>query len=188
MAESKSGAYLFLRLENGHYAVSNDPSGVNLPPAACLSGWRYIRALDPDVNAPLPFAANPEPILRALQDDGYWVAGETGETDGTSNRVSRRIMLPRNAGQAGATCAPLLSQRSAARPSDRLTSRSHRSALLLEKFTPIPVGLAPRRRLDLDPADVLARLVGLVAKLRHDALKPHLRGDGEELFRIIEFV
>ena len=84
MAEFKSGAHLFLCLENGHYAVSNDPRGANLPQAACLSGWKYIRAIEPDVNAPLPFAANPEPILRALRDNGYWVAGETGETHGTS--------------------------------------------------------------------------------------------------------
>jgi len=79
-----SAAHLFLCLENGHYAVSNDPKGANLPEGSCLSGWRYVRSFTPAVDAPLPFAANPEPILRALRDDGYWVAGEAGETHGTS--------------------------------------------------------------------------------------------------------
>jgi len=77
-------AHLFLCLENGHYAVSSDQEGSNLPGAACISGWRYIRGFDLEADAPLPFAANPEPVLRALRDNGYWVAGETGETHGTS--------------------------------------------------------------------------------------------------------
>jgi hypothetical protein len=40
MAEFQSGAHLFLCHENGHYAVSDDPNGANLPQAACLSGWK----------------------------------------------------------------------------------------------------------------------------------------------------
>ena len=80
----RNQAHLFLCLENGHYAVSDKSDGTNLPKKACFSGWKYIRTLVLDVNLPLPFAADPEPILRALKDDGYWIAGETGQTHGTA--------------------------------------------------------------------------------------------------------
>jgi hypothetical protein len=77
-------AYLFLCLHNRHYAVSDRSDGNNLPKDPCFSDWKYIRALKLDVNAPLPFAADPEPILRALRDEGYWIAGKTGQTHGTA--------------------------------------------------------------------------------------------------------
>lgn len=32
--------HVFLCLENGHYAVSTDPSGANIPAVDCGSGWR----------------------------------------------------------------------------------------------------------------------------------------------------
>ena len=84
LAEVSDETHLFLCLENGHYSVSNDRDGANLPKDECFSGWKYIRAFSLDVNAPLPFAANPEPIVRALLDQGYWIAGEAGETHGTT--------------------------------------------------------------------------------------------------------
>jgi hypothetical protein len=80
----KDQAHLFLCLKNGHYAISDRPDGANLPETGCLSGWRYIRTLDLDVNLPLPFPADPEPILRALKDDGYWLPAEAGQTHGTT--------------------------------------------------------------------------------------------------------
>jgi hypothetical protein len=68
-----SKAYLFLCVENGHYAVSNDAAGGNLPPDKCLSGWKLVQEFELGVKEALPFAADPEPILAALRVDGFYV-------------------------------------------------------------------------------------------------------------------
>lgn len=72
-------AHLFLCIENGSYAVSNDSDGGNLPREDCRSGWRFVRSFDLGAEEPLPFSANSEPIERALSSDGYWLAGDDGE-------------------------------------------------------------------------------------------------------------
>ena len=77
-------AHLFLCLENGQYAVSHDADGSNLPRGECRSGWKYIRTFALGAQDPLPFQANPEPILRALSDKGYWVMADDGLPHGTS--------------------------------------------------------------------------------------------------------
>ena len=68
-------AHLFMCLENGHYAVSTDPSGANLPASNCISGWRHVKQFALGVQEALPFAANPEPVIRAIRDTGYYVYG-----------------------------------------------------------------------------------------------------------------
>jgi hypothetical protein len=77
-------AHLFLCIDNGRYALSNDGDGANLPKAECVGGWRFVRALDVEVERPLPLAANPEPILRALADVGYYLLGTDDIPHGTS--------------------------------------------------------------------------------------------------------
>ena len=77
-------AYLFLCMDNGHYALSRDGDGAGLPTAECVGGWRFIRSLDVEVERPLPLAANPEPILRAMADVGYYVLGADEFPHGTS--------------------------------------------------------------------------------------------------------
>jgi hypothetical protein len=66
-------AHLFLCLENGHYAATTDPSGANLPSARCSSGWKHIKAFSLGVREALPFTTNPEPVIRAIRDTGYYV-------------------------------------------------------------------------------------------------------------------
>ena len=66
-------AHLFLCLENGHYAATTDPSGANLPAARCSSGWKHIKAFSLGVREALPFTTNPEPVIRAIRDTGYYV-------------------------------------------------------------------------------------------------------------------
>ena len=66
-------AHLFLCLENGHYAVSTDPSGTNIPAGNCMSGWRHVKEIALGIQQALPFATNPEPVLRAIRDTGYYV-------------------------------------------------------------------------------------------------------------------
>ena len=77
-------AHLFLCLENGHYGVSSDASGKNLPTEACLSGWRYVKTFKLGVREALPFQANPEPVLRALRSEGYYIQLPNSPPHGTS--------------------------------------------------------------------------------------------------------
>ena len=76
-------AHLFLCLENGHYAVSRDISGANLPAGSCHSGWKHVKAIALGVREALPFPANPEPVVRAIRDIGYYVY-DTDLPHGTS--------------------------------------------------------------------------------------------------------
>jgi hypothetical protein len=66
-------AYLFLCLGNGHYAVTCDRSGSNLPRASCLEGWKFVREFPLGVREPLPIDGDPEPVLRSLRDTGYYI-------------------------------------------------------------------------------------------------------------------
>ena len=65
--------HLFLCLDNGHYAVSTDPAGANIPPAHCSSGWRHVKTFALGVREALPFPADPEPVLRSVRVTGYYV-------------------------------------------------------------------------------------------------------------------
>jgi hypothetical protein len=65
--------YLFLCIENGHYGVSNDVAGRNLPLDNCKSGWELIGEFALGVKEAVPLAADPEPILAALRADGFYV-------------------------------------------------------------------------------------------------------------------
>jgi hypothetical protein len=68
-------AHLFLCVDNGHYAFTREDDGGNLPIKECAGGWHFIRSLDIEVDRPLPLSAAPEPIIRALSDDGYYIFG-----------------------------------------------------------------------------------------------------------------
>ena len=76
-------AHLFLCRENGCYAVSLDQSGSNLPNARCLSGWKYVQEFALGVREALPIAGDPEPVLRALRDTGYYIVSQPSVTHGT---------------------------------------------------------------------------------------------------------
>lgn len=66
-------AHLFLCLENGHYAVSTDPAGANIPAVDCGSGWKYVKQFALGVKEALPFPADPEPVVRAVRATGYHI-------------------------------------------------------------------------------------------------------------------
>ena len=65
--------HLFLCLANGHYAVTTDLAGTNLPTASCPSGWRHINTIALGAREALPFSANPEPAIRAIRETGFYV-------------------------------------------------------------------------------------------------------------------
>ena len=68
-------AHVFMCLEKGHYAVSTDPSGANIPAGSCMSGWRHVQEFILGIQKALPFPASPEPVIRAIRDTGYYVYG-----------------------------------------------------------------------------------------------------------------
>lgn len=57
--------------DTGHFAVSIDPYGTNLP----LAGWSHVREFALGVRDVLPFGDNPEPVIRAVRDTGYYILG-----------------------------------------------------------------------------------------------------------------
>lgn len=75
--------HLFL-LENGHYAVSDNVQGSNLPAQSCTSGWKFIRTFKLDVQLPGPMNVDPEAIIRGLRDKGYHLLEQDGQPHGTS--------------------------------------------------------------------------------------------------------
>ena len=77
-------AYLFRCLESGHYAISTDPAGENLLGEICISGWRFVKSLSVEVQHPLPLNIDPEPVIRALADRGYYLLAADGLPHGTS--------------------------------------------------------------------------------------------------------
>ena len=75
--------HLFLCLENGHYAVTTDLVGTNLPAAACPTGWKHIDTIALGAREALPFPANPEPAIRAIGKTGFYIF-DSGLPHGTS--------------------------------------------------------------------------------------------------------
>ena len=58
-------AHLFLCLCNGHYAISTDKSGNNLPGSECQSGWKLVQVL--------AAAEVEEHVARSLREQGFHV-------------------------------------------------------------------------------------------------------------------
>jgi hypothetical protein len=73
--------YLLLCLENGHYAISLDQSGNNIPKVSCTSGWQLIKAFDIGVREAMPMAGNPESLvgIKGLTPVGYRRTVNCGE-------------------------------------------------------------------------------------------------------------
>jgi hypothetical protein len=67
--------YLFLCRDNGHYALSREQAGANLPIKECASGWEAIRAIEIEAGKPFPLAAAPEAVIAELADAGFYVFG-----------------------------------------------------------------------------------------------------------------
>ena len=76
-------AFLF-QCGNGElFAVSLDTSGANIPRTLCTHGWRCREAFRLGVHEAMPVAISPEPILRGIKADGYFI-WRKGAMHGTS--------------------------------------------------------------------------------------------------------
>jgi hypothetical protein len=80
-------AYLFeCANEPELLAVCLDPTGATIPVDACAVAWKLLREFPLAVQAPVPAAISPEPVLRGIRAHGYfiWNAGNVNHTFGTS--------------------------------------------------------------------------------------------------------
>ena len=75
-------AYLFTN--GGRYAVSRDRSGENLPKADGDGPWQLVEEVAVGVHEPLPVPGDPEPVLRGLLENGFYVWSTGGSAHGTS--------------------------------------------------------------------------------------------------------
>lgn len=67
-------------------AVGLEPSGASLPLDVCSGEWRMVREFKLSVQEPVPAAISPEPVIRGIRADGYfvWNAGNVNKAVGTS--------------------------------------------------------------------------------------------------------
>ena len=79
-------AYLFDCDCEPLFAITRDPTGANLPHGSCLVGWRLRSTFALGVREAMPLAINPEPVLRGLRGDGYyiWREGHVRNPSGTT--------------------------------------------------------------------------------------------------------
>ena len=66
-------AFLFQCGNCDLFAVSHDQTGANVPTAECPDGWVLRNTFRLGVREPVPVAIEPEPILRGIVADGYFI-------------------------------------------------------------------------------------------------------------------
>jgi hypothetical protein len=76
-------AFLFQCSNCDLFAVSHDQTGANVPTAECPDGWVLRNTFRLGVREPVPVAIEPEPILRGIVADGYFI-WRAGRMHGTS--------------------------------------------------------------------------------------------------------
>lgn len=76
-------AYLFQCGESDLFAVSLDRDAANIPASICDAAWRLRDAFPLGVQEAMPIGMAPEPVLRGIEADGYFV-WRRGSIHGTS--------------------------------------------------------------------------------------------------------
>jgi hypothetical protein len=76
-------AFLFQCGKSNLFAVSHDQTGANVPTAKCPEGWQLRKTFRLGVREPVPAAIEPEPILRGIAANGYFI-WRAGAMHGTS--------------------------------------------------------------------------------------------------------
>ena len=73
MHDDTTTAYLFQCGESHLFAVSHDPTGANIPRAQCAQGWLVRDKFRLGVREPMPVSIEPEPVIRGIAADGYYI-------------------------------------------------------------------------------------------------------------------
>lgn len=76
-------AFLFQCGEGDLFAVSLDRNAANIPANICDAVWRLRDAFPLGVQEAMPISMAPEPVLRGIEADGYFV-WRWGSIHGTS--------------------------------------------------------------------------------------------------------
>jgi hypothetical protein len=76
-------AYLFQCGASDVFAVSHDETGANIPSTNCAEWWLLRKKFLLGVREPVPAEIEPEPILRGIAANGYFI-WRAGTMHGTS--------------------------------------------------------------------------------------------------------
>ena len=76
-------AFLFQCGTSDLFAVSHHKTGANIPTTECVAGWLLRDTFQLGVHEAVPAAIEPEPILRGIATDGYFI-WRTGQMHGRS--------------------------------------------------------------------------------------------------------
>lgn len=71
LPEDATTAYLYVNSEEHLNAITGEKDGANLPSAD--SPWTFRNEIMVGVQEPLEAGIDPEPVLRGLQADGYFI-------------------------------------------------------------------------------------------------------------------
>ncbi len=83
--EDATPAFLFVSRDDPEtYAVSRDPEGGNLPSKGAESGWAHQGQFSLGVREAMPVHIAPEPVLRGLEANGFYVWRDGSNPEGTS--------------------------------------------------------------------------------------------------------
>jgi len=83
--EDATTAFLFVsRGDPSIYAVSRDPQGANLPNDGAALTWERKGEFALGVREAMPVHIAPEPVLRGLEAQGYFIWREGSNPRGTS--------------------------------------------------------------------------------------------------------
>lgn len=66
------------------YAVTRHPQGANLPSDGAALSWQRVGKFALGVREAMPVHISPEPVLRALETQGYFIWREGSNPRGTS--------------------------------------------------------------------------------------------------------
>jgi hypothetical protein len=73
LSDDARPAFMFQCAESNLWAITLDGSGAVLPKDRCTEGWVLRQKFPLGVHEPLPFPIDPEPIIRAIDADGYFL-------------------------------------------------------------------------------------------------------------------
>jgi hypothetical protein len=73
MFDETRTAYLFQCRCEDLFAVSHDITGRNIPRTSCTDGWYLTQKFELGVHAEVPAPIMPEPIIRGIENTGYFI-------------------------------------------------------------------------------------------------------------------
>ena len=83
--DDASAAYLFYcRQDPTIHAVSRDPTGANIPTGKAPQGWALHGSIALGVREAMPVHVAPEPVLRGLEANGFFIWKDRSNPMGTS--------------------------------------------------------------------------------------------------------